>query len=105
ERAGAVADQLAEEPDGEDRAGGPPRMPESQRTALRADPCRVQPELVTTGEDLAGEGLVELDHVEVVEGEAGAIEHRPHGRHDPDAGSVRRDTGGGRGEHAEAGDV
>ena len=38
--AAGTAGQLREEPDGEDRAGGTPRMTERQRPALGADPAR-----------------------------------------------------------------
>ena len=49
----------------------------------------VQAELVAAGEHLAGERLVELDHVQVGQGESGPVERRAHRGDQADPGQPR----------------
>ena len=49
-------------------------MPERQGAALSAHPVRVELQGVAAGEDLSREGLVELDHVDLVEGQPGPVQ-------------------------------
>ena len=78
-------------------------MAERQRPALGTDPLGIEPERGAAGQHLPGEGLVELDHVEVVERQAGAVQRELRGRDDAQAGSVRGDPGGRGRQHAQAG--
>ena len=59
-----------------------------------------QAKVAQHGERLGGEGLVELDHVHLVEREAGALQHLARGRHRADAHDARLDAGGGHGDDA-----
>ena len=59
----------------------PERVPERDRAAVDVDPGRVEAELVDADERLRRERLVELDEVEVVDVEPGALE-RLAGRRD-----------------------
>ena len=49
-------------------------MTERDRATLDADPLRIQAQLVAAGQDLSREGLVELDHRDVVEAQPCAVE-------------------------------
>jgi hypothetical protein len=73
-------------------------------TALGADPVGGQPECVAAGQHLAGEGFVELDRVELVQGETGTFQREPRRGNHPEAGTVGVDAGGRRRQHAEPGD-
>ena len=60
------------------RAGARPsdaeRVAERDRAAVHVQPLVVDPELADAGEHLGREGLVQLDEVDVVDVEAGALE-------------------------------
>src|SRR4029079_11496991 len=92
----AAAAQLVEEGDDQPGAAHPQRMAERDRAAVDVDLFRVEPELTDHGEALRGERLVQLDEIEVVDGDAGPLEQLPHGRDRPDAHHPRIDAGHGR---------
>jgi hypothetical protein len=71
--------------DDEPRAAHPERVADRDRTAVDVDALLVDPELAHDRERLRGEGLVELDEVDVVDGHAGPVEQLAHGGHRPDA--------------------
>ena len=52
---------------GEAGAGAAERVAEGDRAAVDVEPLLVDAELADAGEDLGGEGLVELDQVDLVE--------------------------------------
>src|SRR5215469_17720806 len=84
--AGAV--QFVQRLDGQDRSGGADRVAEGDAAAVGVGLVRRQPELSGHGERLGGEGLVQLDHVDLVELHPGPVEHLAHGgrwahAHDP----------------------
>src|SRR3954447_1442848 len=56
-----VVEQRGHDP----RAGHAERVPEGDRAAERVEPLGVEAELVAARDDLGGERLVELDHVDV----------------------------------------
>ena len=55
-------------------AGAAERVAEGDRAAVDVEPLLVDPQLAGAGEDLGGEGLVQLDQVDLVEREAGGGE-------------------------------
>ena len=63
----AAAAQLADEGAGEAGAGAAERVAEGDRAAVDVELLLVDAELAGAGEDLGGEGLVELDQVDLVE--------------------------------------
>ena len=63
----AAAAQLADEGGGEAGAGAAEGVAEGDRAAVDVELLLVDAELAGAGEDLGGEGLVELDQVDVVE--------------------------------------
>jgi len=62
---------------------------ERDAAAVRVGPVRRQPELPDHGERLRCEGLVNLEQVDVVQLEAGPLEHRPHRGYRADAHDPR----------------
>src|ERR1044072_9906854 len=66
----AAAAQLAEKGGGEAGAGAAEWVAEGDRAAVDVEALLVEPELSGAGEDLGGEGLVELDQVDLVDREA-----------------------------------
>src|SRR5947207_3722961 len=65
------------------RAGRPERMAQGDRAAVHVDLVHVRLELATPGRDHRGEGLVDLDQIDVVDLHAVALEDLP-GRRDRD---------------------
>jgi hypothetical protein len=90
--------ELVHEHRDEPAAAHPERMAERDRATVHVDLRRVETQLVDADERLRGEGLVELDEVEVVDRDAGSLEGLPArwDRSDPhdgriDAGHRRRE--------------
>src|SRR5215471_15083479 len=76
--------QLIQRLDGEDRPGRADRVAEGHPAAVGVGPLGRQAQLTDDGERLGGEGLVHLEEVDLVELEAGPVEHlagRGHGTH------------------------
>src|SRR5699024_10916441 len=96
-------DEPVEEADDEHRSGGAPGVAEGERTAVRADATGIEAQLVAAGEDLPGEGLVDLDGIEVLEAEVGALQGQPGGGDEAASRPVGGHAGGGGGEDAEPG--
>ena len=94
-RSGRRAAQLVDEHRHQPRAAHPERMPERDRAAVDVDLLGIQAELVDARDRLAGERLVELDEVEVVDAEPGPRERLAGGRHGPEAHDRRVDAGDG----------
>src|SRR6476661_7701226 len=76
--AAAAPAQLVQEGDDEARAAHPQRVPERDRAAVHVHPGRIEAELADHGEALGGEGLVQLDEIDVVAGDPGPLEQLPH---------------------------
>src|SRR5262245_32802833 len=95
--AAAAAAELVKEGGGEAGAGAAERVAEGDRAAVDVEPLLVDPELADAGEDLRGEGLVELDQVDLVELEAGGGEGTGDrlDRADPHVGGVDAGDAGG----------
>ena len=70
-------------------------MAERDGAAVEVDLARVDAELAHAGERLGGEGLVELDDVDVLDLEAGARERLAARRDRTDAHDLRRAAGDG----------
>ena len=87
--AAAAAAQLPDEGVSEAGAGAAERVAEGDRAAVDVEPLLVDPELAGAGEDLGGEGLVDLDQVDLVERQAGGVE-RPADRRRPGRCPCRR---------------
>ena len=83
---------------GEAGAGAAERVAEGDRAAVDVEALLVDAELAGAGEDLGGEGLVELDQVDLVELEAGGGERARDrlDRADPHVGGV--DAGDAEGD-------
>ncbi|MDT4841314.1 hypothetical protein FQZ97_751640 [compost metagenome] len=75
-------------------------MAERNARAVGVDLGRVQAEVSGHGAGLGGEGFVGLDHVEVVDGEAGLLQRQLGGRHRADAHVLRVHAGVGVGHQA-----
>src|SRR6476646_8447451 len=65
--AAAAPLQLAHQGAGEAGAGAAERVAEGDRAAVDVEPLLLDPELAGAGENLRGEGLVQLDQVDLVE--------------------------------------
>src|SRR3990172_13179229 len=76
--------------------GGPQGVVDGDGAAVDVDLVPVPIELAADGEDLAGERLVDLDQVEVVDGHAGALEELLRRGRGTDAhdGGIDADGGG-----------
>src|SRR5215218_10210469 len=93
----AAALQLADQGAGEAGAGAAERVAEGDRAAVDVEALLLDPELASAGEDLRGEGLAQLDQVELVDRQAGVLQRAGDGLDRPDAhegGVDPRDTGG-----------
>src|SRR5438876_5812981 len=77
--------QLVEQRPGHARAGHPVRVPDGDRAAVRVEPLGVDAEAVAAVDDLRGEGLVQLDDVDVLELHARVLEQLRHREDRPDA--------------------
>src|SRR5438067_4468531 len=75
-------------------------MTERDRATVRIDPAWIQLEIPNAGDHLRGEGLIQLDRIEVAGLEAGTLQRllRSRNRTEPHAGWI--DAGAGGGEHA-----
>src|SRR2546422_2613777 len=76
--------QLVEQRPGHARAGHSVRMPDRDRAAVRVEPLGVDAEAVAAVDDLRGEGLVQLDDVDVLELEPRMLEQLRHREDGPD---------------------
>src|SRR3954451_1544991 len=93
----AAALQLADQGAGEAGAGAAEWVAEGDRAAVDVEPLFVDPELPGAGEDLGGEGLVQLDQVDLVDRQAGVLQ-RPGDRldrPDPHEGGIDAGDAGG----------
>jgi hypothetical protein len=70
---GAAAVELADEGGGETGAGAAEGVTEGDRAAVHVELLFVDAELADAGEDLGGEGLVQLDQVDLIERQAGDL--------------------------------
>src|ERR1044072_5366239 len=96
----AAAAQLTDQGGGEASAGAAERVAEGDRAAVDVELLFVDAELAGAGEHLRGEGLVELDQVDLLEGETGRVERAGNRqrRADPHVGGV--DAGDAEGDDA-----
>src|SRR5919198_4571929 len=81
----AATRHLVHQRRGQTRAAAAEGMAQRNGATVRVHPGRVKPQLADTGERLRGEGFVELDHVEVVSVEAGALQRLARGRYGSEA--------------------
>src|SRR5262249_23344635 len=95
-----LASQLVEQGPGHPAAGHAVRVADRDRAPVRVELLRVDAEPVAAVDDLGGEGLVQLDDVDVLELHAGVFEQLRHGEDRADSHLV----GLAAGEHAAAED-
>src|SRR4029077_18066074 len=90
--AGAL--QLAGRGQGDARAGGAERVADRDGAAIRVDPAvgEIDFEAAQAGQDLRRERLVDLDHVDVLQRQAGALQRLFRGRHRAEAHYARLDA-------------
>src|SRR5438477_487498 len=91
--AAAAAAELVEEAHDEPRAAHPEGVAERDRAAVHVHLLRVETELADHDEALGGERLVQLDEIEVGDGDPCPSEKLAHGRDRPDAHHSRIDPG------------
>src|SRR5688572_10602616 len=72
--AAIAAAKLGEDLGRELGAGAAERVPESDRAAVHVHPLRIEAQRLDDGEGLGGEGLVQLDEVDLGEGETGLLQ-------------------------------
>jgi hypothetical protein len=108
----AGAAELVDEHRDQPGAAHAQRVAERDGTAVDVHLRRIEAKLTDAGDRLAGEGLVELDEVEILDAEAGALERLAGGRDGPDphdggihAGDSGRDHPGQRLQPELAGDA
>ena len=75
--------ELPRERGHEPGAGAAQRVAERDGAAVDVEAVLVDAELARAGEDLSGERLVDLDQVDLIEGEAGGVEGAADGRTGP----------------------
>src|SRR6185503_4303178 len=81
-------------------AGGSDGMAEGDRATVRVDLLAVEAQILYDRERLGRKRLVQLDHVDVVEGLPSAVERLPNGGHRPDPHDLRVDAAVRVGEDA-----
>src|SRR5215467_2681833 len=72
--------ELEQRLDGQDGTGSADRMAEGDAAAVGVRLVRWQPELADDGQRLRGEGLIDLEHIDFLDLEPGAVEHLLYGR-------------------------
>src|SRR6185295_7443227 len=82
------------------RAGAAERMAERDRAAVDVEPIGIDRQRAQAGEDLRGEGFVQLDEIDLVEGQAGELQRFLDRRNGSDAEALRLDAGGREGDEA-----
>src|SRR5579862_7521932 len=87
---------------GDARAGGTQRMADGDGAAVQVHLRRIDLEVAQAGDRLRGEGLVDLDEVDLVDRYAGALQRLAAGRHRTDPHDLRRAAGDG--DRADAGE-
>ena len=90
--AAAAAAQLVRERDDEPGAAHAERVAERDRAAVDVHALLVEAEVAHDGEALRGEGLVQLDQVDVADLHARARQQLAHGGNRPDAHDARVDA-------------
>ena len=75
-------------------------MAERDRAAVDVQPLRIDRQLLQAREHLRGERLVQLDEIDLIERQAGQLQHLSDRRHRPDAEPLRLDAGGREGDEA-----
>jgi hypothetical protein len=75
-------------------------MAQGDGAAVDVDPRRIEAQLAHAGDRLAGEGLVELDEVDLLDGQPGPLERLARGRHRAHAHDRWMHPGHGRADHA-----
>src|SRR5512134_1959548 len=88
----APAAHFVEERRRDPGAGGADRVAERDRSAVDVDAAEVEGEIARAGNDLGGEGLVELDEVDVGQAELRPGEQSADRRHGADAHPRRVDS-------------
>ena len=68
-------------------------MAERDRAAVDVQPLGIDRQLAQAREHLRGERLVQLDEIDLVERQAGQLQHLPDRRHRADAEALRLDAG------------
>src|SRR5579884_2926758 len=95
--------QVVDEVGDEAAAAGAERVAQRDGAAVGIELTLVNAELADDGDALRGEGLVQLDHVNVRKLQAGAGQRLADGGDGADAHHLRADARDGRGEHARLG--
>ena len=81
--------------DGQDVAGGPDRVAQTDARAIGIELGRIELQVMCYGASLSGKGLVGLDHVDVGHGQSGFLQRQAAGRHRADAHVFGLDAGVG----------
>src|SRR5690554_1182189 len=94
--------ELAGGSEGQPGPRGAEGVPDGDRAAIRVHPAvlEVDFEALEAREDLGGERFVDLDDIDILDGEPGARQRLLRSRNGPDAHDLRRHAGGGAGEDA-----
>src|SRR5688572_12009780 len=77
------------------RTRAPERVAERDRATVDVDLLRIEIELFHARQRLRGEGFVELDEFDLIERQAGLLQHLPDRRYRADAEQLGRDACGG----------
>jgi hypothetical protein len=81
-------------------AAGAERVAQCDGSTVDVHPLRIEAELADAGDRLDREGLVQLDQVEVRQGEAGAAQRLSGGRNRPQTHAAGIHSGHCRGDHS-----
>ena len=73
-------------------------MAERDRAAVDVQPVGIDRQLLQAGEHLRGERLVQLDEIDLIERQAGQLQHLADRRHRADAEALGLDAGGREGD-------
>src|SRR4051794_36037439 len=85
------------------RASGAERMTERDRAAVHIHSFGIDPEILDDRDDLRRERLIELDHLHVLQRDAGALQRLWYRFDRTDAHDIRIDTRGSEGDESREG--
>src|SRR5439155_9887510 len=89
---GAAALELVKERDDNSRTGSTDRMTQRNRAPVDVQPIARNRHVLQDSEHLRGERFVQLDEIEIVDGEAGTLSQFSDGGHRTDAHDPRIDA-------------
>src|SRR5258706_2258558 len=92
--------ELEEERQDQARPRGAERVAEGDRPAVHVDPLAIEPQLLLDRQVLRRERLVDLEQVDLAQGQTGALQDEADGRHGADPHDARRHARGAVSDHA-----